>query len=171
MTNRQHQEAAQSDALMPGVARLSAGDQEFPLGAHLVTSRRGYTHHGIYVGAGKVVHYAGLSWGIHRGPVEEVPLEEFADKRVVKIKFDANARYSGAQVAARARSRLGEDRYRLISNNCEHFCEWCARGESRSEQVENFYAWPRRAMFVALARLRQSFSAGLGDRRDETCAV
>ena len=31
------------------------------LGTHLVASRRGYTHHGIYVGGGMVVHYAGLS--------------------------------------------------------------------------------------------------------------
>ena len=40
--------------------RLLVGDQEPPLGSHLVTPRRGYLHHGIYVGARKVVHYSGL---------------------------------------------------------------------------------------------------------------
>jgi hypothetical protein len=29
---------------------LLAGDKEPPLGSHLVTPRRGYLHHGIYVG-------------------------------------------------------------------------------------------------------------------------
>jgi hypothetical protein len=36
----------------------------------------------------------------------------------------------------RARSRLGERHYHLLRNNCEHFCNWCQLGESRSEQVE-----------------------------------
>ena len=39
-------------------------------GTHLVTSRRGYAHHGIYVGGGMVVHYAGLCQLLHSGPVE-----------------------------------------------------------------------------------------------------
>ena len=47
-----------------------AGYEEPPMGAHLVTPRRRYCHHGIYVGDGKVVHYAGLSRSLRRGPVE-----------------------------------------------------------------------------------------------------
>jgi hypothetical protein len=47
-------------------------------------------------------------------------------------------------VARRARSRLGEDRYRIFSNNCEHFSEWCLQGVSRSYQVERLLALPRR---------------------------
>jgi hypothetical protein len=39
-------------------------------------------------------------------------------------------------VVHRARSRLGEDRYHVLRNNCEHFCEWCVRGQHRSYQVE-----------------------------------
>src|SRR5262245_59687729 len=46
-----------------------------PLAAHLVTPRALYTHHGIYVGNGRVIHYAGLAHGLRRGPVEEVSLE------------------------------------------------------------------------------------------------
>jgi hypothetical protein len=41
---------------------------------HARTPRRGYMHHGIYVGEGKVVHYAGLGCGQFRGPIVEVPL-------------------------------------------------------------------------------------------------
>ena len=36
---------------------------QLPLGAHLVSPRWGYTHHGIYTGGGRVIHYAGLSEG------------------------------------------------------------------------------------------------------------
>ena len=58
--------------------RLLAGNQEPPLGSHLVTPRRGYLHHGIYVGGCRVVHYSGLVHGLRGGPVEEVPLSRFA---------------------------------------------------------------------------------------------
>lgn len=42
----------------------------------------------------------------------------------------------GPEVVRRARSRLGEDRYHVLKNNCEHFCEWCVRGQNRSYQVD-----------------------------------
>jgi hypothetical protein len=45
--------------------------QDLAIGTHLVTSRRGYTHHGIYVGRGMVVHYAGLSRFLRSGPIED----------------------------------------------------------------------------------------------------
>jgi len=32
------------------------------------------------------------------------------------------------EILSRAYSRLGEDRYNLIFNNCEHFASWCATG-------------------------------------------
>jgi hypothetical protein len=40
------------------------------------------------------------------------------------------------EVVRRARSRLGEDRYHVLTNNCEHFCEWCVHGQNRSYQVD-----------------------------------
>jgi len=158
--DQQHQEAAQRDALAVGVDRRDADESDFALGTHLVTLRRSYSHHGIYVGGGKVVHYAGFSSGIHRGPVKEVSLTEFASGRAISVKPVVDPRFSGAQVAARARSRLGEDRYRLTTNNCEHFCTWCVYGESRSEQVETFRASPRRAVAFAVSVARQFIKRG-----------
>src|ERR1700731_2013759 len=64
-----------------GTDRLLAGNQEPPLGSHLVTARRGYLHHGIYVGGRKVVHYSGLAHGLRGGPVEEVSLSHFASRQ------------------------------------------------------------------------------------------
>ncbi len=123
-------------------ARPSPDRDPIALGAHLLTSRRGYRHHGIYAGNGRVVHYAGLSSAWRRGPVEEVPLARFAAGRPVWIKTSTQARYSGAAVVARARSRLGEDRYRITTNNCEHFCAWCIDGAPRSEQIESLFGGP-----------------------------
>lgn len=115
-------------------------DDELPIGAHLVTPRRGYSHHGIYVGGGRVVHYAGLCRGVHRGPVEEVSLARFARGCGFRIEPCVCPRFAPQEVVRRARSRLGENRYRLLSNNCEHFCQWCLCGEPRSLQVERIAA-------------------------------
>ncbi len=106
-------------------------------GAHLITPRRGYTHHGIYVGEGKVVHYAGLSLGLHVGPVEEISLDEFAGGHGWSA-IDSPAWFGRAEIVRRARSRIGENRYRLVSNNCEHFCQWSRSGRAYSEQVERW---------------------------------
>ncbi len=128
------------------VDRLLAHDQDPPLGSHLVTLRRGYLHHGIYVGARKVVHYSGLAHGLRPGPVEEVSLARFARGRRVWVRSGPPCAFDVTEVICRARSRVGEDHYRLLTNNCEHLCEWCLRGRAQSLQVEAWLAMPRRAL-------------------------
>jgi len=125
---------------MDGMATV----REPPLGAHLKTSRRGYTHHGIYVGHNRVVHYSGLSGLWHCGPVEEVSLSRFAVGRPLQVVNRDSASYSPQQIIRRARSRIGEDDYRLLTNNCEHFCNWCVCGVSRSAQTERGWLLPFR---------------------------
>jgi hypothetical protein len=144
-------------------------EQEPPLGSHVVTPRRGYLHHGIYVGGGKVVHYAGLARGLQRGPVEEVSLARFTRGRAVGVRSDGSPSFDCREVIRRARSRVGEDCYRLLTNNCEHFCEWCLRGEPRSFQVEAWLARPVRALHATIRFIAQPLSApgriGLGPAR------
>ena len=123
---------------------LLVAEPEPPMGAHIVAQRRGYIHHGIYAGAGKVVHYAGLSRGLRRGPVEEISLSRFAAGHGVRVVSGVAPKFEEREVVRRARSRIGEDNYRLLTNNCEHFCEWCLRGEPRSYQVEARLALPLR---------------------------
>jgi hypothetical protein len=123
------------------------------IGAHLVTPRLGYNHHGIYVGQDRVVHYSGFCRGLHRGPVEESTVAQFSGGNGVWIAQVAGARYSGDEVARRARSRLGESRYRLLTNNCEHFCAWCLDGISRSEQVRQCLRHPAVAVRTAASLL------------------
>jgi hypothetical protein len=127
---------------------------EPPLGAHVVTPRRWYTHHAIYVGRGRVVQYRGCSRGLRPGPVEEVAMEEFARGHPIWIRPEYLSGSEQSEVVRRARLRLGEDRYDLLTNNCEHFCEWCIRGVSRSHQVERLIACIQR------------FWSGLGEHCD-----
>lgn len=120
--------------------------EEPPLGAHLVTPRIGFVHHGIYLGNGKVIHCGAVSFFLPRGPVEEVSLRDFHRGRAVAVRGGLPAKYDAREIIDRARSRLGENRYRLFNNNCEHFCEWCLRGQQRSYQVERLTRWiPRLA--------------------------
>jgi hypothetical protein len=134
----------------------SLGPDETPLlGAHLVTPRWGFAHHGIYTGNGKVVHYGALLYDLVRRPVEEVPLESFAQGRPVFLIRHAETCRDPAEVIRLARSRLGENRYSVWTNNCEHFCEWCLHGESRSFQVEDALELPQRIGDWLLAAIRE----------------
>jgi Lecithin retinol acyltransferase len=117
--------------------------REWPVGAHLVSPRRGYLHHGLYAGGGRVIHYAGFNRAFRRGPVEEVALAQFTAGRSVQVLPRATPRFNGAAAVQRARARLGENRYRVWSNNCEHFVEWCVSGTSRSAQVDRWMGWLR----------------------------
>ena len=123
-------------------------------GAHLTSPRRGYVHHGIYAGDGRVIHYAGFNRTLRRGPVEEVPLEVFAGGRGFTVQSWVAPKHLGDAVVARARSRLGENRYGIWSNNCEHFASWCISGEPRSTQVESLAARLKRV--AALGQLLRS---------------
>lgn len=128
--------------------------RELAPGAHLETSRVGYEHHGVYVGDGKVVHYAGFCRRWRAGPVEEVTLFGFSAGHTIRIVEHPTHTYSPREVVDRARSRLGEREYRILTNNCEHFCNWCARGLSHSPQTEHPVALVFRLLADALARVK-----------------
>lgn len=91
--------------------------------------------------------------------MEEISLSRFAAGHGVRVVPGAAPKFEGREVVRRARSRIGEDNYRLLTNNCEHFCEWCLRGEPRSYQVEARLALPLRALQATqrlIAELRSS---------------
>ena len=132
-----------------------ANDLGLIIGAHVVTQRRWYTHHGIYAGNGKVIHYAGLSRSLRHAPVEVASCDEFAGGHAMWVKFTPDARYTGADAVRRAYQRLGENRYRLMTNNCEHFCAWCLYGESRSCQIERLTSLAQRGREFIARALRQ----------------
>ena len=145
-------------------------EEEPPVGAHLVTPWRGFAHHGIYLGGGRVIHYNARVYRFERRPVEETGMDEFAEGRPVFVVDHAEAVRDADEVIRLARSRLGEDRYHLLDNNCEHLAEWCLHGVARSFQVESALDFPRRAGEWWLARLLGPFIARLRRGRLSTLA-
>ena len=124
--------------------------KEPAMGARLVVIRHGYRHHGIYAGRGRVIHYAGRI-RYPRGRIEEISLEDFTENHPVQVGSVRDG-CSAEDILRRARSRLGECSYDVLRNNCEHFCNWCQVGESRSQQVESL-AKPMRILVSAAAAL------------------
>jgi Lecithin retinol acyltransferase len=114
--------------------------EEFALGCHLVSPRQTYTytHHGIYIGAGEVIHYAGKSGDETATDctIQTTSLENFCAGYGCKVRKHAHARYTGQKVVDRAKMRLDEDGYSLFGNNCEHFCNWAIDDVQESPQVE-----------------------------------
>ena len=114
-------------------------EAELPsVGDHLVSKRRLYTHHGIYIGDNRVVHYSGLAQGLQSGPIVISDMKEFLSGQPCQIRHYKEARFSPEEIKARAISRLGENLYHPLFNNCEHFAEWCISKRNKSRQVD-FY--------------------------------
>ncbi|MDM5130276.1 lecithin retinol acyltransferase family protein [Aeromonas piscicola] len=105
-------------------------------GDHLVVSRGVFTHHGLYLGGQQVIHYGGgLSSREQADGVEIISLEAFANGRRVTVQPHPSATYDADARLARARARLGERQYHPLTNNCEHFVNWCIDAQARSPQV------------------------------------
>lgn len=124
-------------------------------GDHLVTVRMGYTHHGLYLGAGQVIHYCGLATGLSAGAIEVTSLEKFSDGNLTTPWPHPLSIFDVEERIDRAFSRLGEDRYDLLTNNCEHFVNWCIDGTKKSAQV-------RMASKSAMSTLLQSAAPASG---------
>ena len=134
--------AMNSTSGCPNLIRADGQMDDWPTGSHLVSPRRFYLHHGIYLGGGEVVHYSGFSSSFRAGPVEVIDLERFASGRPVWVVQEPR-QFCDEEVVRRARSRVGESRYSVLSNNCEHFCSWCISGKSCSAQVRALLHYPR----------------------------
>ena len=109
-------------------------------GDHVHVGRVGYTHHGIDVGDGRVIHYSGEPGKskVH-ATIRYATLEEFADGGEVKVR-KYGKRFSPDETVERAESKLGERDYHLLGRNCEHFATWCVTGRHTSEQVNGAVA-------------------------------
>jgi hypothetical protein len=110
------------------------------IGDHLVTNRTGYTHHGLYIGNNKVIHYTGKSGNISdasTGRIKTDTLANFAKGKGYFIQEHQNAKYRGEKAVNRAKSRLGEKNYDLFNNNCEQLINWAIDNDHLSQQVDN----------------------------------
>lgn len=95
----------------------------FQKGDHIAVMRLCYTHHGIYDGKGKVYEY-------NEGKVIHRSLESFASGDLLYLICDS-AKFTPDEIIRRAKSRLGEENYHLLWNNCVNFATWCRSGVPR----------------------------------------
>lgn len=101
--------------------------EDLRTGDHLWFDCFAFSHHGVYIGSGRVIHY-GKSEVRDDPSICCVTLEKFAEGNVLYRK-DSLATHSSGAIVARAKSRLSEDKYDLVFNNCEHFVAWCRSGD------------------------------------------
>uniref|UniRef100_A0ABM0LV61 HRAS-like suppressor 3-like n=1 Tax=Saccoglossus kowalevskii TaxID=10224 RepID=A0ABM0LV61_SACKO len=114
-----------------------------------------YSHWGVFIGDGNVVHLTGQNDGIkddignptHLFSVwgkqfskAEVKCDDFWDivshcKAKINNK-DSNGRtaLSKSKIVENALSKLGKIGYNVLWYNCEHFAHWCRYGEEKSDQ-------------------------------------
>ena len=112
--------------------------QNLTIGSHIKTARTVYSHHGIYCGNGKVVHYSGFAEAFKKGKLEITTLAAFlgSETKYYVIEYPSDkVKFSSKEIIRRALSRVGEDSYNIVFNNCEHFAAWCVTGKSESKQV------------------------------------
>lgn len=173
-------------AMKEKFVRLTSKDFLKP-GDMIGISRGAYEHYAIYVGNGKVVHYAGEGMdfdgkiSIHEALFSEFlkggedyfviyfggeyPVKIYSSTGLIRggiwdsRGMKITRTYSAKETVRRAYSRIGESEYNLATNNCEHFALWCRTGLSRSTQVE--------AMINYVISLGPSFGYLISERKNE----
>ena len=111
-------------------------------------------HYGVFVSEEEIIAF-GLPpkpefAGEHdRFLVTSTNAEVFCCGQILEVgimdRAEKKRRLKPEETVDRARSRLGEDGYHLIRNNCEHFAYECVFGEKRSLQEEAvFRMWDQR---------------------------
>ena len=97
-----------------------------------------YRHYGVDIGDGTAVHFRGTLHYIQAdASIQRTSIQEFGKCDKIIIARDVRYTYPPDEVANRALSMVGCDfgGYNFLSNNCEHFANWCACGRRISQQV------------------------------------
>ena len=132
-------------AFLPDLKDGVSSAKNLMKGDHIRVLRYGmFYHHAIDIGNGKVIQYRGE---IIRGkdPTQSTvginSASEFlryagSDLEVVQYSEEI---FTSDEVIKRAKNRLGENRYNIFFNNCEHFCYWCKTGRSKCIQLNTIF--------------------------------
>ncbi len=89
-----------------------------------------FLHHGIDLGDGTVAHY------LEGREILRSGLDDFSQGQPLSTVEHPVCSPQGVTLR-RAMSRIGEQSYNLLFNNCEHFATWCKTGRHRSDQVQS----------------------------------
>ena len=121
--------------------RISRRPPEFILAAadHLQVPRQHglFRHHGIDLGDGTVAHY------LEGREILRSSRDDFSQGQPLSVINHAKASPTGVTLR-RAMSRIGEQNYNLLFNNCEHFATWCKTGRHHSGQIDSALKRARR---------------------------
>ncbi len=104
---------------------IQAGDHIVQPGAFGVED---LDHHALYLGDGKVLHYDG---DVTIGNLSELKQRSTEPLRIRRHQKRLNKTRS----KQRCLGRLGESKYDIFFNNCEHLINWCVLGEAISFQT------------------------------------
>lgn len=118
-----------------------------PIGSHLISRNLLYEHHGIYIGNGDVIHYAG--WDENKFDKEPIVITQFEKfhcgdpcfhfihpELTEYCECTPHPIYCPEEIVKRAVSKQGESSYDPLKNNCEHFVYWCIYGDCESRQTD-----------------------------------
>jgi hypothetical protein len=97
-------------------------------GDHIYVECFPHDHHGIDCGDGTIIHYSS------KFTIMRTSKSKFASGKTIKRK-NYTPKYSPDVIVKRAEKRLGESKYNVLLNNCEHFAYDCTSGEPDSWQV------------------------------------
>lgn len=121
-----------------------------------------YKHFGVYIGRGKVIHFASENGDIDpdNAVIHETTLKKFSNGDKVYVmnfpeKYSSGSKLrqlamssdyclmSPKETVARAKSKLGmrgvkDDGYNLLMNNCEDFAIWCKTNVFESRQLNSY---------------------------------
>ena len=119
---------------------------ELQMGDHIAWHRPGsYWHHGIVMkqvainsNKVRVIHYSGDLFNMDGKVVQQWIMVDPKGEEVYRYDYNVKECLAPREVIGMAKSRLHENRYNLLTNNCEHFAHWCKTGEARSNQVKEF---------------------------------
>ncbi len=101
-----------------------------------------YFHYGVYVGDNRVVHFCSTTRNeldAASADIVETSLSEFSKGDLVLEDTQEKPVFNREEIVRRARKSIGTKlgTYNLLSNNCEHFANWCRCGRSVSTQVRD----------------------------------
>lgn len=121
-------------------------DEQFPIG-EIVKIKSVWSHiaqfpiwhYGVVVDNNEVIHF-NLDVDVFQIRIVKTSLEKFVGRgsELQKCKIsNLHKIFDADEIMKRAYSVLGTDfgGYNLIENNCEHFANWCASGETFSNQI------------------------------------
>ncbi|MDW7669074.1 MAG: lecithin retinol acyltransferase family protein [Bacillota bacterium] len=97
-----------------------------------------YRHYGIQVNKNEIIHfYCPSIMKLKMGRVEKISIEKFTGVNgILEYENNNSIKLDRDQIVERAEKHLDTDfgGYKITSNNCEHFSNWCYTGEKMTKQ-------------------------------------